>query len=137
MTTEESREGATPEGRTVLLVEDDEDHRTIYRTMLQRAGFRVVECGDGPSALACTVRHPPDVILMDIGLPGMDGWEAARRLRAGPGTRAIPVIALTAHVLPSDRARARQLGFAGFIAKPGSPLQVVREVRSLLRGAER
>jgi CheY-like chemotaxis protein len=119
-------------GHTILLVEDNEDNRVVYRTMLAHFGFRVVEATDGHQALRLVRDDRPDLILMDISIPVMDGWETTRTLKADPDTASIPVIAVTAHALESDRARAAQIGFSLFLTKPVEPRRVVTEVRRLL-----
>ncbi|MBD0319485.1 MAG: response regulator [Gemmatimonadetes bacterium] len=123
-------------GHTILLVEDNEDNRVVYRTMLMHFGFTVVEAGDGRAALERVREARPDLILMDISIPVMDGWEATRALKADPATAAIPVIALTAHALDSDRARSAEIVFDVFLAKPVEPRRVVSEVRRILRVEE-
>ena len=117
---------------TILLVEDNDDNRVVYRTMLAHFGFRVVEATDGHEALRLVRDDRPDLILMDISIPVMDGWETTRTLKADPDTASIPVIAVTAHALESDRARAEQFGFNLFLTKPVEPRRVVTEVRRLL-----
>jgi two-component system, cell cycle response regulator DivK len=102
----------------ILIVEDAPDNRTIAELILQSAGHTVVSVGDGASAVCVAVSMQPDAILMDLSLPQLDGWEATRRLKALPATRDIPVIAFTAHILPSDLERARAAGCATVIAKP-------------------
>ena len=102
----------------ILLVEDAPDNRTIAELILQSAGHTVVSVGDGASAVGIAVITRPDAILMDLSLPQLDGWEATRRLKANPATCDIPVIAFTAHILPSDLDRARAAGCATVIAKP-------------------
>ncbi len=119
-------------GHTILLVEDNDDNRVVYRTMLNHFGFRVVEATDGPEALRCVRDDRPDLIVMDISIPLMDGWETTRTLKADPDTARIPVIAVTAHALDSDRARADRIGFSLFLTKPVEPRRVVSEVRRLL-----
>jgi len=119
-------------GPTILLVEDNDDNRVVYRTMLNHFGFRVVEATDGGEALRCVRDDRPDLILMDISIPVMDGWETTRTLKADPETARIPVIAVTAHALESDRARAEEIGFNLFLTKPVEPRRVVTEVRRLL-----
>ena len=102
----------------ILIVEDAPDNRTIAELILQSAGHTVISVGDGASAVCVAVITRPDAILMDLSLPHLDGWEATRRLKANPATRDIPVIAFTAHILPSDLDRARAAGCATVIAKP-------------------
>lgn len=119
-------------GKTVLLVEDNEDNRIIYSTVLRHVGYDVVEAEDGHQAVALARSALPDLILMDISIPGMDGWEATRILRRDPKTKSIPIIALTAHALADDRERAIQVGFTAYLAKPVEPRTVVAEVRRWL-----
>jgi len=121
-------------GQRLLLVEDNEDNRTIYSTVLRYLGYEVIEAVDGLQAVALARSEHPDLILMDISIPGMDGWEATRVLRQDPATREIPIIALTAHALPDDRKRATEVGFTSYLAKPIEPNAVVAEVRRLLGG---
>lgn len=118
--------------RTVLLVEDNEDNRIVYATMLEHFGFEVVEAGNGEDALAMARNGRPDIILMDISIPGIDGWTATERLRADPETRGIPVIAVTAHALPEHRERAKSLGCEGFLTKPCPPRRLLAEVRRVI-----
>ncbi|HLL84162.1 MAG TPA: response regulator, partial [Longimicrobium sp.] len=119
-------------GHTILLVEDNEDNRVVYRTMLAHFGFRVVEATDGHQALRYVRDDRPDLILMDISIPVMDGWETTRTLKADPDTARIPVIAVTAHALESDRARSAHIGFSLFLTNPLEPRRVFTEVRRLL-----
>ena len=102
----------------ILIVEDAPDNRTIAELILQSAGHTVVSVGDGASAVGVAITTRPDAILMDLSLPRLDGWEATRRLKSNPATCDIPVIAFTAHILPSDLDRARAAGCATVIAKP-------------------
>ena len=113
----------------MLLVEDNEDNRIIYCTVLRHLGYEVIEAQDGVQAveLARTVR--PDLILMDISIPRMDGWQATRILRDDPRTSTIPIIALTAHALADDRERGSEVGFSSYLAKPIEPRVVVAEIR--------
>ena len=121
---------------TILLVEDQEDNRTIYRTILAHAGYRVLEAVDGEAAVRTAREQRPDLVLMDISIPRLDGWEATRILREDPTTAQIPVVALTAHALAHDRARAAQLGYAAYLVKPIAPMAVVAEVQRLLEGRD-
>lgn len=113
----------------MLLVEDNEDNRIIYSTVLRHTGFDVVEALNGVQAVELARRLLPDLILMDISIPEMDGWEATRILRQDSTTRDIPIIALTAHALADDRERANAIGFTAYLAKPIEPRAVVAEVR--------
>ncbi|MEP6620639.1 MAG: response regulator [bacterium] len=122
--------------KTVLLVEDNEDNRIIYSTVLRHLGYDVIEAQDGVSALAIARSALPDIILMDISIPEMDGWEATRILRQDPATQDIPVIALTAHALAGDREKAVKIGFAAYLAKPVEPKIVAAEVRRWIGGGD-
>ncbi|MET0399153.1 MAG: response regulator [Longimicrobiaceae bacterium] len=118
----------------ILLAEDNEDNRTIYRTILEHSGYTVVEAQDGEAAVRLAAEERPDLILLDISMPLLDGWEAARQIRDNPDTAGIPIVALTAHALQQDRARAIAEGFDSYLAKPVEPRRVVEEVRRLLDG---
>lgn len=122
-------EPSAPVGQTVLLVEDNEDNRIIYSTVLRHLGYGVVEALDGLKAIELARSVKPDIILMDISIPEIDGWEATRILRQDPETKDIPIVALTAHALADDRERATALGFTAYLAKPVEPRAVVAEVR--------
>lgn len=102
----------------ILLVEDNEVNRDMLSRRLVRAGHEVLLAEDGPAGIARAAADRPDLLLMDIGLPGMDGWEATRRLKQAPDTASIPVIALTAHALSTDRERSLAVGCADFDTKP-------------------
>jgi CheY-like chemotaxis protein len=117
---------------TVLLVEDNEDNLRIYSTILTYSGFKVLEATDGEAGLAAARDRQPDLILMDVSIPKIDGWEVTRILKADPATATIPVIALTAHALATDRERAQEIGFDGYISKPAEPRQVLAEVERRL-----
>ena len=119
-------------GQTLLLVEDNEDNRTIYCTVLRHHGYEVIEAQDGVRAVELARSEHPDLILMDISIPRMDGWEATRILRGDPRTQAIPIIALTAHALASDREKAMEVGCDGYLAKPCEPRAVVAVVERFL-----
>ena len=114
--------------KTVLLVEDNEDNLVVYRTILEHVGFKVIEARDGEEGVSRAKENLPDLILMDISIPKMDGWEATQRLKAYENTKAIPIIALTAHALEEDRQKALQAGCDGYLAKPVEPRRVVQEV---------
>jgi len=116
----------------ILLIEDDPDCRTIVRTYLEYVGYEVLEEGDGEEGVRRAREEDPDLILMDISLGGMDGWEATRILKADPRTAPIPVIVLTAHALTRDQERSREAGCDGYLAKPVDPQHVAREVRRTL-----
>ena len=123
-------------GKSVLLVEDNEDNLIIYSTILQYGGYRVVEAHDGRAALAAARSAHPDLILMDVSIPYIDGLEVTRRLKADPATSHIPIIALTAHALTTDRDRALEAGCDGYISKPAEPRAILNAVRGHLGEAE-
>ena len=118
----------SPSGKTVLLVEDNEDNRIIYSTILQHFGYRVMEALNGEEGIAKARAEKPDLILMDISIPVIDGWEATQVLKRDPETRSIPIVALTAHALVSDREKAMEVGCDSYLAKPCEPKAVVSEV---------
>jgi CheY-like chemotaxis protein len=127
--------GTVPSGsRTVLLVEDNVDNRTIYGTLLRHVGYRVLDAADGETALTLARAERPDLVLMDVTLPVLDGLEATRRLKADAATRAIPVIALTAHASEESRAACLGAGCDGYLAKPIAPRDVLAEVQRMLAG---
>lgn len=118
--------------KTVLLVEDNEDNLVVYRTILEHVGYKVVEARDGEEGVSRAHSELPDIILMDISIPKMDGWEATVRLKDAEDTAAIPIIALTAHALEEDRAKAMRAGCDGYLAKPVEPRRVVQEVEKFI-----
>jgi len=118
--------------KTVLLVEDNEDNRIVYSTILQHFGYRVMEALNGEDGIAKARSERPDLILMDISIPVIDGWEATQVLKGDPETCGIPIIALTAHALASDRERAMEVGCDSYLAKPCEPKAVVGEVERFI-----
>jgi two-component system cell cycle response regulator DivK len=118
----------------VLVVDDYTDAREMYADFLVFSGFRVAEARDGSEALEKALEIGPDIILMDLSLPGLDGWEATRRLKQDPRTRDIPIVALTGHALAGDRATALKAGCDSFITKPCLPADLVVEIRRMLGG---
>lgn len=133
--------GATelfPEKRcTVLLVDDVCDSREIYAFFLRAAGYAVHEAADGGDAVAVALEFRPDVIVMDLSLPSMDGWTAITSLAGNPETAAIPVVVLSAHTYPADEQRAREAGAAAFLAKPCDPIHLARVVRQVSEACDR
>jgi CheY-like chemotaxis protein len=103
--------------RKILVVEDVEYNRDLLVQLLEE-DYEVLTAADGAGGIEAAVRHRPDLILMDLSLPGLDGWEATRRLKARPETAAIPVIALTAHAMQGDEERARACGCDDYLTKP-------------------
>ena len=116
----------------VLLVDDYPDAREMYTEYLEFCGFEVVEAGNGMEALERAADAAPDIILMDLSLPVMDGWEATRRLKADGRTKSIPVIALTGHALQGHSKGALDAGCDAFVAKPCLPDQLVLEIKRML-----
>jgi len=116
----------------VLVVEDYQDAREMYAAYLQFSGFRVAEATNGLEAIERTLELMPDIILMDLALPKMDGWEATRRLKADEATRHIPIVALTGHALAGASEGARKAGCDSFVTKPCLPDDLVVEVRRML-----
>jgi signal transduction histidine kinase len=119
-------------GRTVLVVEDNPVNRKLARNVLRARGYRVLEADTGEEGIELARRERPHLILMDLQLPGLDGMEATRRLKADPATREIPVVALSAHAQDADEERAREAGCAGYIAKPIRLSRFPQQVQSFL-----
>ncbi len=116
----------------VLIVDDYPDAREMYSEYLQFSGFDVVEAANGMEALQRAVDTEPDIILMDLSLPVMDGWEATRRLKADKRTATIPVVALTGHALAGISEGARKAGCDAFVTKPCLPEDLVKEIKKVL-----
>ncbi|MET0553237.1 MAG: response regulator [Vicinamibacteria bacterium] len=119
----------------VLIVDDFEDNREMYAQYLRFHGYEIAEADNGQEALKQAAALRPDVIVMDLSLPGMDGWEATRRLKQEPLTRDIPVIALTGHALTGSEHTAREAGCDRFLTKPCAPAVLGQEIRKVLPGA--
>ncbi len=118
--------------KRILVIEDQQDNRQILRDLLTSADFEVIEAVDGEAGLAAAAAHKPDLILMDVQLPGIDGYEATRRLKGDALLRDVPVIAVTAHALSGAEEEARAAGCDGYISKPISPRQLLAKVREYL-----
>jgi two-component system cell cycle response regulator DivK len=118
----------------VLVVEDHPLNRKLVRDVLVAAGYDVVEAATGEEGLAAAAEQPPDLVLMDLQLPGIDGTETLRRLRDGTLDRGVPVVAVTALAMPSDRAHAAEAGFDGYVEKPISIRALPVQVQSFLDG---
>lgn len=116
----------------VLLVEDNDDNRTIYSTILGHFGYQVIEAGNGLEGVRAAGAHHPDLVVMDISLPVMDGLEATRRIKSDPATAGIPIIAVTAHAREVDRKAAMDAGCSEYLAKPVEPRRLVAEVDRML-----
>ena len=127
---------STDQGPLILVVDDYEDAREMYAEYLRFCGFRVAEARNGNEALEQAFALMPDLILMDLSLPGMDGWEATRQLKADERTRQIPVVALTGHALAGASEDAKKAGCDSFVTKPCLPDDLVVEVRRMLNLAK-
>jgi len=121
--------------KRILIVEDQEDNRKILRDVLSRAGYDLIEAFNGEDAVRLAQSEQADLILMDIQLPGIDGYEATRRIKATIDLRSIPIIAVTSYALSSDEAQARAAGCDAYIAKPFSPRELLARVREYLPDA--
>ena len=120
----------------ILLVEDNEMNRDMLSRRLQRKGYQVVLAMEGKSGMEMTQTQAPDLVLMDMSLPVLDGWEATRRLKADAATRHIPVIALTAHAMSSDREKALEAGCDDYDTKPVELPRLLAKIEALLSGSE-
>jgi CheY-like chemotaxis protein len=116
----------------ILLVEDYDDAREMYTEYLTFSGFDMMQASNGLEALRQAQANPPHIVVMDLSLPDMDGWETTRRLREDARTAGIPVLALTGHALADFSRRAKQAGFEGFLTKPCLPEDLVAEIRRIL-----
>ena len=118
--------------KRILIVEDTPDNRQIMRDLLTSAGYELIEAPDGAAGVVAAFEHRPDLILMDIQLPVIDGYEATRRIKANPEIAGIPVIAVTSYALSGDEAKALAAGCDGYVAKPFSPRQLLAKVREIV-----
>ena len=118
--------------KCILVVEDQEDNRQIVRDLLTTTDYEVMEAENGEEALAAVAKQRPDLILMDIQLPIMDGYEATRRIKADPGLERIPIIAVTSYALSGDEEKARAAGCDDFVPKPFSPRELLAKIRKYL-----
>ena len=118
--------------KCILVVEDQEDNRQILRDLLGNAGYELTEAENGEEAIAAVAKRRPDLILMDIQLPVMDGYAATRRIRTNPGLKSVPIIAVTSYALAGDEDKARAAGCDGYVSKPYSPRDLLAKVRAYL-----
>ena len=121
--------------KRILIVEDQEDNRVIMRDVLSTAGYHLIEALNGEDGVKLAQSERPDLILMDIQLPVMDGYEATRRIKADPNLKSIPIIAVTSYALSGDEVKARAAGCDGYVAKPFSPRELLARVREYLPDA--
>ena len=119
----------------ILYIEDNDDNVYVMRNRLLRAGFSVLVAGDAEQGLAMAAAERPDLILMDLGLPGMDGWEATRRLKAMSETKDIPIIAVSAHAMTGDREKALEAGCDDYDTKPIDFVRLRAKIQALVPGA--
>jgi two-component system, cell cycle response regulator DivK len=117
---------------TILVVEDQEDNRQILRDLLGASGYEMLEAENGADALTAVAKQRPDLILMDIQLPIMDGYEATRRLKADPATKDIPIIVVTSYALSGDETKARNSGCDAYVTKPYSPRALLATIKEFL-----
>ncbi len=119
--------------KRILIIEDQEDNRRIMTDMLNAAGFEVIEAVNGEDGVSMAESHVPDLILMDIQLPRIDGYEATRRIKAQPALGAIPIIAVTSYALSGDDKKAFEAGCDAYLAKPFSPRELLAKVREFVQ----
>jgi two-component system cell cycle response regulator DivK len=120
--------------KKVLIVEDNEDNRELVVKVLRNKGYEMVQAADGEEALEKAVAERPDLILLDISLPKLDGYEVAKRLKSMEEFQEIPIIAFTAHAMKGDREKVIIAGFEGYISKPVNVRELPEQVRSFIRG---
>ena len=118
--------------KRILVVEDQEDNRQILRDLLASSEFDIIEAEDGEQAVLAAIRHRPDLILMDIQLPLLDGYEATRRIKADPALKDIPIIVITSYALSGDEQKAYAAGCDGYVAKPYDPIALLETLRRFL-----
>ena len=118
--------------KRILMVEDTEDNRQIMRDLMSITNYELIEARDGAEGVAMAALYKPDLILMDIQLPVMDGYEATRRIKADPALKHIPIIAVTSYALSGDEAKTLAAGCEGYVAKPFSPRLLLAKIREFL-----
>jgi two-component system cell cycle response regulator DivK len=118
--------------KRILVIEDQEDNRRILRDLLSSVGYELIEAENGEDGVAAAAAARPDLILMDIQLPLLDGYEATRRIKAQPALSAIPIIAVTSYALSGDEDKALAAGCEGYVTKPFSPRELLAKIREYL-----
>jgi len=118
--------------QTILVIEDQEDNRRIFRDLLTSAGYNVIEAVNGVEGVSAAETHNPDLILMDIQLPGIDGYEATRRIKANPNLQKIPIIVVTSYALSGEDVKGFEAGCDAYVAKPFSPRELLAKIREYL-----
>jgi len=119
--------------KLILVVEDQEDNRRIMRDLLTSVGYKVIEAVTGEEGVAAAESHRPDLILMDIQLPGLDGYEATRQIKANPDLQHIPIIVVTSYALSGDDVKAYEAGCNDYVSKPFSPRELLAKIREYLQ----
>lgn len=119
--------------KRILVIEDQEDNRRIVRDLLASVGYETIEAVTGEEGVTAAAAHVPDLILMDIQLPGLDGYGATRRIRANPALQHIPIIAVTSYALSGDDVKAFAAGCNGYVSKPFSPRALLAKIREYLQ----
>jgi len=119
--------------KLILVVEDQEDNRRIMRDLLTSVGYKVIEAVTGEEGVAAAESHRPDLILMDIQLPGLDGYEATRQIKANPDLQHIPIIVVTSYALSGDDVKAYEAGCDDYVSKPFSPRELLAKIREYLQ----
>ena len=119
--------------KRILVIEDQEDNRRIMRDLLTSVGYEIIEALTGEDGVTAAASHMPDLILMDIQLPGLDGYEATRRIKANPALQHIPIIAVTSYALSGDDVKAFEAGCNGYVSKPFSPRALLARIREFLQ----
>jgi two-component system cell cycle response regulator DivK len=119
----------------ILVIEDQEDNRRIVRDLLTSVGYEIIEAVTGEGGVQAAATHVPDLILMDIQLPGLDGYDATRRIKANPALQHIPIIAVTSYALSGDDVKAFEAGCDGYVSKPFSPRALLAKIREFLQDA--
>ena len=121
--------------KRILVIEDQEDNRRIVRDLLTSVGYEIIEAVTGEEGVTAAASHVPDLILMDIQLPGLDGYDTTRRIKANPALRHIPIIAVTSYALSGDDVKAFAAGCNGYVSKPFSPRALLVKIREFLQDA--
>ena len=120
------------DNKRILVVEDEEDNRRIVRDLLTSVGYEIIEAVTGEDGVTAAATHLPDLILMDIQLPGLDGYEATRRIKANPALHHIPIIVVTSYALSGDDVKAFAAGCDAYVSKPFSPRALLAKIREYL-----
>ena len=121
--------------KRILVIEDQEDNRRIVRDLLTSVGYETIEAVTGEDGVQAAATHVPDLILMDIQLPGLDGYDATRRIKSNPALQHIPIIAVTSYALSGDDVKAFEAGCNGYVSKPFSPRALLAKIREFLQDA--